>query len=148
MNLPLGLNSKRERRFRNSLVAGHGGRIKWTASGVEDCMRHLQKEWMALASRGKSKEWEPYSETVIYIRNKYGQLKGTPHYYRMAAVILFLDRHMKGLKKMGIVKPDGENFALWDDALFEAFAKLPFKPLTGFKFSDVRGYVLRSKKPN
>jgi hypothetical protein len=59
---------------------------------------------MALASRGKSKEWEPYSETVIYIRNKYGQLKGTPHYYRMATVILFLERHMKGLKKMGIVK--------------------------------------------
>ena len=78
-----------------------------------------------------------YAETLIHIRNKYGQLKGTPHYYRMAAAILFLDRHMKGLKKIDMVKPDGENFALWDEALFEAFAKLPFNPLSGFKFSDV-----------
>ena len=74
-----------------------------------------------------------------------GQLEGTAHYYRMAAVMLFMERHMKGLKKIGVVKQDGEGFALWDDALFEAFAKLPFKPLIGFKFSNVRNYVSRSK---
>jgi hypothetical protein len=55
---------------------------------------------------------------------------------------------MKGLKKIGAVKPDGEGFALWDEALFEAFAKLPFKPPIGFTFSEVRKYVVRSKKPN
>ena len=141
-------NSKKERKLRNPLMAGQSGRIKWTARGVEECVRHLQKESVALASRGKAKEWEPYAETLIYIRSKYGQLEGTAHYYRMAAVMLFMERHMKGLKKIGVVKQDGEGFALWDDALFEAFAKLPFKPLIGFKFSNVRNYVSRSKKPN
>jgi hypothetical protein len=78
-------NDKKERKFRNLLVAGQSGRIEWTARGVEDCVRHLQKEFVALASRGKAKEWEPYAETLIYVRNKYGHLEGTAHYYRMAA---------------------------------------------------------------
>jgi hypothetical protein len=141
-------DTKRDRKIRNCFAAGHSGRIKWTARGVEDCVRHLQKEWAALASRGKAKDWEPYAEILIYMRDKYSKLEATAHYFRMAAVILFLDRHMKGLKRAGIVRRDTENFVLWDDALFEALAKLPFKPLTGFRFSEVKSYVCRSKKPN
>src|ERR1700684_605875 len=104
-------SSKQERRFRNALMAGQSGRIKWTAGGVEDCVRHLQKEFVALASRGKAKEWEPYAETLTYVRNKYGHLEGTAHYYKMAAVILFIERHMKDLKKIGAVRRDVEGFA-------------------------------------
>ena len=63
-------NTKKERKLRNSLMAGQSGRIKWTARGVEECVRHLQKESVALASRGKAKEWEPYAETLVYIRSK------------------------------------------------------------------------------
>ena len=139
---------RRERKNINVFAAGQSGRIKWTASGVQDCVMHLQDQWTAFASRGKSRDWDPYPRILSYMRDKYGHREAIAHYYRMASVVGFLHRHMKGLKQSGIVRQDGDGFALWDDALFEAFARLPFKPLVGFRFSDVRNYVLRSKKPN
>jgi hypothetical protein len=140
--------NRREHKQRNFMVAGRSGRIQWTARGVHDCVRHLQNEWKALAAQGKEKDWEPYAEVLVYVRQKYSGVTGSAHYYRMACVINFLHDHMRGLKQAGIVKRDTENYGLWDDALFEAFAKLPYKSPEGFSFTDVKNFVVGSKKPN
>lgn len=64
-----------------------------------------------------------------------------------SAQIRFLDEHMKGLRQAGIVTKNGDDYSLWEGALFEAFAQLPFTLKRGFSFTRVRGFVRRSKKP-
>jgi hypothetical protein len=138
---------RRARRFQQSAIAAQSGRISWTVSGIQGCLRHVHIEHSKL-SPSNDEKWEPYSEMMFYLMNKYGRMKATAYAHRMISVIDFLRLHEGKLKKAGILRTWEDGLGMDDDLLFQAFAKLPFDRRKGFSFEDVMDYVSRAKKPN
>jgi hypothetical protein len=141
--------AKQERNIQRNVIAAMSGRIKWTARGIQDGLRHVETGWLASISEEKNdRSLEPCIAAYDYARTRYSGVTGSAHAVRLTIVINFLQRHWKGLVKAGIIKSNGQTFELWDGALFQAFAKLPYEPPAGFGFEQIVDFVRRSKKPS
>src|SRR5205085_12483535 len=50
--------NKRERKRENYRNIGHAGKLPWTASGIDDCMRHIHKRRLVL-KKEEREDWDP-----------------------------------------------------------------------------------------
>jgi hypothetical protein len=137
--------NKRER-SRAYFRASADGKLPWTARGIEECMRHLQKTRSELTEE-ETKDWNPYLESLFFTETKYGESKGTVHCLRMGQIINFIQHYRPRMKRDKLIIRDKQGTEFWEDNLAEAFAKLPFT-IKSFRYDDVRSYVQRCKKPS
>jgi hypothetical protein len=130
----------------NYFRAGTTGKIAWNARGIEECFRYLNKKYeqMSVAER---KEWDPYVESLYFIKDKYGDAKGSLYFLRMGAIINFIIHYRKRLRKDKLVSVDANGTEWWEDNLAQAFARLPFT-IKSFRYQDVKEYVERCNRPS
>ncbi len=95
----------------------------------------------------KRKDWDPYVESLVFIKNKYGQNKGSLYFLRMGAIINFRTHYAEKLREDKLVTIGADGGEWWDDHLAEAFARLPFT-IESFRYEDVKRYVASCKKPS
>ncbi len=138
--------NKRERKRWNYHRAGANGKLLWTARGIEDCVRYIHKRHCELAEE-EQRDWDPYVVALVYIKEKYGQCKGSAHFLRMGSIISFVQHYRKRLKKDKLILTDEHGVDFWEDHLAEALARLPFSK-TSFDYNEVKNYVLRCRKPS
>src|ERR1700736_6454742 len=121
MEDPLKPRNKRERKRMNYFRAGTTGKIPWNARDIEECFRYLNKKYeqMSVAER---KEWDPYVESLYFIKGKYGDAKESLYFLRMGTIINFI--HYR--KRLKLVSVDANGTEWWQDNLAQAFARLPF----------------------
>jgi hypothetical protein len=104
--------NKRERKMRNYQNIGHTGKLPWTARGIDECMRHIHKRRLELKSEER-KDWDPYVEALIFIREKYGKCEGSPHFQRMGAIISFVTHYDDRLRKDEFITTDAQVKTFW-----------------------------------
>jgi hypothetical protein len=138
--------NKRERKKWNYFRAASSGRIPWTARGIEECVRHLAKTFADLPTEER-KDWCPYIASLHFIKEKYGENRGTVHFLRMGQIINFMIQRRKRLIQDGLIVTDENGTQWWTDHLAEAFARLPYT-FKNFKYEDVKRYVKNCEKPS
>ena len=141
------LESKRERKRLNYQNIGRQGKLPWTARGIDECMRHIHKRRLELTSEER-KDWDPLVTALVFIKEKYGQCEGSPHFLRMGAIISFLTHYDDRLRKDEFITTDAQAREFLDENLVEAFAKLPFSEWETFAYDEVKKYIESCRKPS
>jgi hypothetical protein len=138
--------NKHERKRRNYFRAATTGKIPWNARGIEDCVRHLNKRYSQLSDEEQN-DWSPYVESLCFIKQKYGENRGTLYALRMGQIINFMTHYRERLKRENLIKTDDDGTMWWSGHLADAFAKLPFT-IRSFRYADVKNYIKHCEKPS
>jgi hypothetical protein len=146
MEDPLQPRNRRERKRFNYFRAATTGKVTWNARGIEECIRYLNKTFNELSLEERA-DWNPYIESLYFIKNKYGETKGTLYCARMGQVINFIIQYRKRMRKDKLVSVDANGTEWWEENLTQAFAKLPYT-FKSFRYQDVKAYVERCNRPS
>lgn len=138
--------NKRDRKSLNYFRAAQTGKIPWNARGIDECVRHLNTTHASLTDEHR-KEWDATVEALFYIKQKYGENRGSLYFIRMGHILSFLTHYKKRLEKDKLVWKDESGTLWWTDHLANAFAKLQYT-MRSFRYDEVKRYVQSCEKPS